>query len=575
MGKVPFDLVVRNVNVVNVYSGEVLPGVLGIKSGRIVTCAAPDDAQSEDTFDGQGMYALPGFIDAHIHIESSLAPPQTFSDLIVPRGTTAVFADPMEIANVAGEEGLAAMLTDAADLPYHLFLEVPSRVPSAPGLETTGGELGEEEVKRALAWPASVSLGEMDPSKVLGLQDEYLAKIDAAHALNMIANGHAPGLKDETLVAYACAGFADDHECVTYEEAKERLRLGIAVIVRDGSTERNLEAIIQGLVQDQIDPHYFMFCTDDKYASDLRREGHIDYMINQAVALGVSPLKATQMATINAARHFRQDHLIGSLSPGRWADVVLTEQLDPIKAGSVFFKGKLVAQEGRLLNPIKKVNYPENLLNTIKLRGGTDEQDFHISVNGGQVAVRVIEVYPDQIINNEGRATLDLVDGSLASDLEKDVLKIAVVERYGQNGNIGIAFVHGFGLRRGGIASSVAHDHHNIVVVGTNDSDMATCVRAIEKMQGGLVAVIDGEVVSQMALPLGGLMSLRSSEEVIKEMEALNAVVAEKMGCSLPSPYMTLSFLTLPTVPDLGLTDKGLVSVKNYESIDLIVESYE
>ena len=520
MGLESLDLRIDNVQVVNVYTGTIEAGSLGIKAGRIVTADA-NTLEAAERFDGKGRYAMPGFIDTHVHIDSTLVTPENLSELIVPHGTTAMLADPMEVANVAGLEGFKAFLSSMGKLPYHLLIEVSSRVPTAPGLETTGGELGLAEVKEILSWPECISLGELDPSKVLGLRDEYLAKVEAAHALGKICNGHAAGLTGHNLVAYACGGMADDHECVTYEDAVARLRQGLIVSIREGSTERNLEPIITGVVRDNLDTRHMMFCTDDKHPDDLLEEGHIDYMVNRSIELGLSPIDAIQMASINAAKHFRIDYLIGSLTPGRWADIILADNLEHIVPGDVFVKGQHVAQAGKLIVEPPPSAYPEWIYDTVKVTRGKAAEHFILSASGPTADIRVIDLYPDQIINEIQQATLQVVDGNVIADPDQDVLKLAVVERYGKNGNIGISFVRGFGLKRGALASTVAHDHHNIIVAGTNDADMAVCVQAIEQMQGGFVIAADGEVRGQLPLPIAGLLSDQPVLDIIQELGKL------------------------------------------------------
>jgi adenine deaminase len=571
LGRERLDLKLADVQLVNVYTGRIEPASLGIKAGRIVTLDA-QTYEAETTVDAQGMYALPGFIDTHIHVDSTLIVPENLAELIVPGGTLTLLADPMEIANVAGFEGMQALLHSIAHLPYRILIEVPSRVPTAPGLETTGGELGLDDVKKVLAWEACVSLGELDPSKVLGLRDEYLAKVEAAHALNKIANGHAAGLTGRELTAYMCGGLSDDHEAVDYDEAVARLRLGMPVLVRDGSTERNLEPIISGVVRDGLDTRHLMFCTDDKHPDDIRDEGHIDYLVNHTIELGLPAVQAIQMATLNAAIHFRVDHLIGSLSPGRWADVILAPSLDKIVPSHVFYQGQLVAQAGRLVVEPPVPDYPDWIRQTVTVRRGKTGADFALKTDRPVADVHVIELYPDQIINEIGQARLPVVDGVVLPDVEQGVLKLAVVERHGKNGNIGIAFVRGFGLKRGALASSVAHDHHNIIVAGTNDTDMAACVRAVEEMQGGLAVADGGVVLGRLPLPIGGLLSEAPVHDVIAQLEHLTAI-AHDLGCTLPAPFMTISFISLPTVPELGLTDKGLVNVRDHALMSVFVES--
>jgi adenine deaminase len=301
------------------------------------------------------------------------------------------------------------------------------------------------------------------------------------------------------------------------------------------------------------------------------REGHIDYLVNRAIKLGILPVQAIQMASLNAAIHFRVAHLVGSLTPGRWADVVLADSLERITASHVFFKGQLVAQGGKLIGSAPPAEYPEWIKHTVIVRRGKQAADFMLRADGPTADVRVIELYPDQIINKVGQATLPVVDGNVAPDVAQDALKIAVVERHGKNGNIGIAFVRGFGLQQGALASSVAHDHHNIIVAGTNEADMAACVRAIESIQGGLAVAAGGEVLGQLALPIGGLLSDQPVSEVIAGLEKITAI-ARRLGCKLPAPFMTISFISLPTVPELGLTDMGLVSVRDHAIISPFAE---
>jgi adenine deaminase len=496
--------------------------------------------------------------------------PENLSQLLLPRGTTVMLSDPMEIANVAGLRGFKALLRSIDKLDYHIFLEVSSRVPTAPGLETTGGELDLAAVKEILTWPEAVSLGELDPSKVLEMREEYLLKVEAALRLGKICNGHAVGRVGKELVAYACGGLADDHECVDYQEALSRLKLGMAVLIREGSTERNLDLILEGVVREGTYSQHLMFCTDDKHPDEILEEGHIDYMVNRAVELGLTPMQAIQMATINAAKHFRIEHLVGSLSPGRWADIILAADLEHIQPSRVFFKGKLVVEQGQYCGSLPAPDYPAWIFQTVKLTSGKQPDDYHLVSDQEQAEVWVIDLFPDQIINTKTQASLEVRDGLVVPDPERDILKLAVVERHGKNGNIGITFVKGFGLKNGALASSIAHDHHNIIVAGTNDQDMALCAAEIEKMQGGFVLVSAGEVLGRLALPIGGLLSQEPVEQIITNLEEINKAY-HNLGGALPAPFMTISFIGLPTVPDLGLTDQGLVDVFAHQLISSFV----
>jgi adenine deaminase len=571
LGDIPLDLLIENVKVVNVFNGTVDQGALGIKDGRIVTAYA-QGYKSAEVIDGGKQYAVPGFIDTHVHLDSTLVTPENLSYLIVPRGTSVMLADPMEIANVAGLPGFKALLRSIQTLPYHIFLEVSSRVPTAPGLETTGGELDLEAVKEILHWPETVSLGELDPSKVLGLRDEYLLKVEAALELGKICNGHAVGRVGKELAAYACGGLSDDHECVDYDEALTRLKLGMTVLIREGSTERNLELILKGVIKEGTYSHHLMFCTDDKHPDEILEEGHIDYMVNKAIKLGLPPMYAIQMATINAATHFRIEHLVGSLSPARWADFMLVDSLEHIQPGDVYFRGKHVAQNGKLIVPAPPSEYPDWLYQTVKVSKGKDPADFRLPAEGKRTDVWAIDLYPDQIINEKISAKLEVVNGAVATDPVNDILKLAVVERHGKNGNIGITFVRGFGFKNAALASSIAHDHHNIIVAGDNDADMAACVKAIEQMQGGFVIASGGEVLGTLALPIGGLLSEKPVDEVISNLEMINGIYRQ-LGGTLPAPFMTISFIGLPTVPKLGLTDMGLVDVLKHTLISSFADS--
>ena len=570
LGEVPLDLRIDDVQIVNVYTGTIDAGSIGIKEGRIITPYAAD-YQAERVINAGGKYALPGFIDTHVHLDSTLVIPENLAQLLLPRGTTVMLSDPMEIANVAGLPGFKALFESIDRIDYHIFLEVSSRVPTAPGLETTGGELNLEDVRELLTWPEAVSLGELDPSKVLEMRDEYLLKVEAAQRLGKICNGHAVGRIGKELVAYACGGLSDDHECVDYEEAASRLRLGMSVLVREGSTERNLDPIIRGVVKEGTYSHHLMFCTDDKHPDEILEEGHIDYMVNRSIELGLSPIQAIQMATINAAKHFRIDHLVGSLSPGRWADMLLVDEINHIVPTQVIFKGKQVVENGKYIGAAPQANYPAWLYKTVKLKKGKDPNDYILQSDKNEEKVWVIDLIPDQIINKKTSSRLRVEKGAVLTDPARDIIKLAVVERHGKNGNIGISFVKGFGIKNGALASSIAHDHHNIVVAGSNDRDMAVCTAAIEVMQGGFVIAADGKVLGKLPLPIGGLLTEDPVEDIINNLTAINQIY-HSQGGTLPAPFMTLSFIGLPTVPDLGLTDMGLVDVFKHELISSFVD---
>ena len=571
LGNHPFDLILRNVRLVDVYSEQIRTASLGISGERIVAVDPPPDAPAKEIVDCNQQYALPGLIDTHVHVETTLLTPEALADVLTPWGTTTLIVDAMEIANVAGKEGLEALISDPDALSYRIYLAIPSRVPTAPGLETTGATLGVAEVAELLQLPQSASLGELDPAKILQIQDPYLEKILEALRLGRICNGHAIGLGPADLNVYATAHLADDHECVTPEELQNRLRVGMAVMIREGSSERNAKTLLDGVVAAALPTDSLMFCTDDKHVQDIAKEGHISFNVQLAVDAGMDPLKAIKMATLNGARHFHLEHEIGSLAPGRYADIVLTGDLKRIRPTRVYKSGRLVAENGSRISPYKPKAYPDHLFETVILPPGLSEQSFALKAEGDKATCRVIRLIENQIINKGERVSMPVTRGEVKADAAQDILKIAVVERYGKNGQVGLSFVRGFGLKTGAMASSVSHDHHNIVVVGTNDRDMLLACRQIESMQGGFALACEGRVMASVALPLAGLMSMKPAEAVIAGMAALNRAAAEA-GCRLDAPFMTLSFVSLPTVPELGLTDLGLVDVLSHQLIDEICE---
>lgn len=567
------DLKLENIQLVNVFSGEIYPSNIYIKNRRVVSIDPDIELETVEVIDGNGAYAVPGLIDTHMHFESTMLSPEALSSEILPHGTTTICADLMEIANVAGVEGLEIMLRSIENLPYRMLIEVPSRVPTAPGLETTGAILDATDVAKIMDWPESISLGELDPSKILFVQEEYLHKVADTLARRKIVNGHAIGRYGQELNVYSSSGISDDHECVTLDELSDRLRVGMKVLVREGSTERNLDDLIKGVLKHNIPTDNLMFCTDDKQVPDIRSEGHINYNVSRAIALGMDPMTATKMASINAAKHFRLEDEIGSITPGRLADILLVPDLNDMKPSKVFFEGKLVAENGALISPCRVSSYPDWIMDTVTFKNPITAKSFALPARSksGNSEVRVIELIDQQIINRSMTATLSVADGMIVPSVPEDILKLAVVERYGKTGGVGVAFVRGFGLKQGALAYSMSHDHHNIVVVGTNDEDMALAVNTVHDDKGGLSAVCDGNILARMSLPIGGLMSPMGSDEVMEEVELLN-MAAKQLGCSLPAPFMTLSFISLPTVPELGLTDLGLVDVLEHKLINVEIE---
>ena len=571
LGRHTCDLKLANVQLVNVFSGEVYPTDIYIKGKRIVSIDPAAGLEAEKVIDCGGQYAMPGLIDSHMHFESTMLSPEALANIVVPKGTTTLCADLMEIANVAGEDGLRATLASLERLPYRMLIEVSSRVPTAPGLETNGAVLGVEEVERIMAWDESVSLGELDPSKILMVRDEYLEKVEKTLARRKIVNGHAIGRMGQELNVYASAGISDDHECVEPEELLSRLRMGMRVLVREGSTERNVDTLMRGVLDMGLSCENLCFCTDDKHATEILEEGHINYNVNRSIELGVDPMSAIQMATINAARHFRVEDEIGSITPGRLADIILSPSMENVQPSMVLFEGKLVAENGEMVELCQVETYPDWIKDTVHLKNPITAESFHAEAEGERARVNVIELIDKQIINKWIVTDLPVENGAIQIDLAQDIAKLSVVERYGKTGGVGVGFVKGFTIRRGAMAYSMSHDHHNIVVVGCDDADMALAVNEVARLHGGLAVALGGEILNSMPLPIGGLMSEEPAAVVMELLDGMNDA-AKKTGCTLPAPFMTLSFISLPTVPELGITDLGLVDVLQHKLIPLIAE---
>ncbi len=534
-------------NLLNLFTEEIYPAEVEIQDGKI-KCVREVKGDFEN-------YILPGFIDSHIHVESSMLTPSRFAEAVVPHGTTAVVADPHEIANVMGLSGINYMMRDASTVPLNFFFTAPSCVPATP-FETSGAVLGPEEIEELLQMDDMVALGEMmNFPGVIGEDPIVMEKIKLAHKYSKPVDGHAPLLSGADLCKYIAAGISTDHECTKLEEALEKKKLGMKIMIREGSSAKNLEELWS------VDGDFLV--SDDRHPEDLL-DGHLDHTLRKAVQLGMDPVEAIKIVTLNPASHYQLD--TGSISPGKRADLVMVDDLEKFNVKKVLINGHLVAQEGKVLFNVK----PTLIENTFQL-SDTKPSDFEIYSNisnaTNKAKVRVIKVIEGQLLTEESEAALRIEDNILKPDLEEDILKIAVVERYGSN-NISNAFVNGFGLKKGAIASSVAHDSHNIIVVGTNSQDMAVAVNTLKKNRGGLVAVCDEEVHS-LKLPIAGLMSTMNAMDVSNQLTHLHDVVAY-MGCNLISPFMTVSFMALLVIPRLKISDKGLFDVESFQFIDVL-----
>jgi len=558
-GEAPADLVLKNARIINTLIGEIEQGNVAICGDRIA--GVGDYKGAREIIDLQGAYLAPGLINGHTHIESSMLHPAQYAQTVVPRGTLTVVTDLHEIANVCGIEGIKFVTKWAQKLPLDMLFMAPSCVP-ATMLETSGAQISAEEIKKLLAYPNVIGLGEMMnfPGVVSGME-EVLNKIMVSKG--RVIDGHAPGLAGKELNAYMAAGILSDHESTTFDEGKEKLKRGMHLMIREGSSEKNLDALLP-LVNDKT-YNRCLFVVDDRSCSDLLREGDIDAVVRKAIRRGLEPIRALQLATINSAEYFRR-YDIGAIAPGYLANLITITDFSRLEIDMVFYRGKLVARQGKPLFSLPNIQ-PE-LTDTVHIKPLTIES---LSLqakrsNRTKETSPIIEIVPRQIITKKRMEKVKVVEGLIQPDTERDILKLVVVERHKASGNIGLGLVRGFGLRQGALASSVAHDSHNIVAVGTSDSAILAAIEEIERLQGGLVVCSRGEIVASLPLPVAGLLSSEPAEIVAAQFDKLEQAAAG-LGNLPPAPFSILSFLALPVIPELRLTDLGLVDVTAFKLI--------
>ncbi len=575
LGKTPADLVIKGGQLANVDTGEFLDNIdVAIKGKRIALVGDARHCVAEGTkvIEAKGKLLVPGLLDAHVHIESSMLTPTQFARAVLPHGTTGVFIDPHEVANVLGMRGIKLMLDESEALPFKVFVTVPSCVPSAPGLETAGAELGPNDIAKALKWVHVVGLAEvMNFPGVLAGDKKLHGEIEAALRRRAVVEGHAPGLRGKRLAAYIAAGVRSDHESSTREEAVEKLRLGMKLELREGSTAKNLATLIKPILELKLDTRHCLLATDDRHPRDLLEEGHMDHLVRRAIEEGVDPIRAIQMATMNTAEHFRVDGDLGSISPGKFADVLIVGGLKRFDVEKVVADGELVAANGKLLIGFPKPSYPNFAKATMKLKP-VRPQDFEVKapVRSGTVKVRAIRLIEGQPITEQKIVSLRVKGGLVQPDPTKDITRVAVIERHHRTGNLSRGFVQGFGMREGAIASSVGHDAHNLIVMGLDVRDMAAAANAVARAGGGQVVAKRGKILAKLELPIAGLMSDKPAEIVSAKLKKLERA-ARSLGISLESPFMVLSFLPLAVMPKLRITDKGLVDVEKFEFVELFV----
>ena len=556
-GQEKADLVIKNARIVNVLSEEIHTSDIAIADGIIAGIG--ENYEGEKTIDLNGAYVSPSFIDGHVHIESSMLLPHEFAKMVVPCGTTTVIIDPHEISNVLGLHGISFMHEAVQGLPLDVYTMLPSCVPATP-FETSGFDLNSYDLSLLIDKPWVLGLAEMmNYPGVLNLDKNVMAKLDLAKTHNKKIDGHAPCLSGKDLCAYIASGVSSDHECTMPEEAHEKLRLGMYLMIREGTAAKDLEALLPLLAT--ANTRKCIFVTDDRHPEDLTH--HINGMVKKSVEYGIDPIKAIQMASLNTAEYFNIKNL-GAIAPGYKADFIVLPNLTDFEPELVFKNGELVANKGHLVNKIdnKEIAGVRNSVNVKWI----EYDDFKIEAKSN--TVNAIQIIPKQLLTKKVTSTIKIVDGFAESNIENDTLKICVIERHRAGGNIGKGFVKGFKLKSGAIASTVAHDSHNMVIIGTNDNDMYKAAVALIKSHGGKIVVNNGEVIAHLPLPVAGLISDKDFEYVIRKGEEL-AEATKSLGCDLEDAFMPMAFLPLPVIPELKITDKGVFDTTKCQFVDI------
>jgi adenine deaminase len=569
MGREPADLVIAGGRLVNVHTREVLEGVeVAIKAGRVAMFGdcAHTRGPATRVLDADGAYLVPGLIDTHLHVESAMVTVGRFAEAVLPHGTTTVLIDNHEMANVLGLEGIRWMLDEGSALQLKVLLAVPSCVPALPGFEDAGATITPDDVREALTWEGVAALGEMmNMPGAIGSDPATHEMIGAVLDARRPVTGHwsLHGWDDHRLHAYAAAGVDSDHETVLRSDALAKLRAGIWVQLREGSAWHDVEKLAPVLLEDGVDPRHALLVTDDMHPETLATVGHLNHAVRTAIRAGIDPLLAIQMATVHAAEYMGHRHDLGSIAPGRCADVLLVEDLREMRP-------HLVLADGEPIGEVPAYEYPARARDTVRLARTPTVDDLRLSAPGDTARVRAIGMVPGELATEHRIVEAPVVDGEVRADASIDLAKAASIERHGGSGTIGLGFVQGLGLARGAVASTVAHDNHNLLVVGMDDADMLVAVERLRETQGGMVVVDEGEVIGEVRLPIAGLMSDRSVADVADEVRSL-ARAYQALGCELEYPFVMVSFLSLGVIPALRVTNRGLVDGREFALVDPVV----
>lgn len=577
MGRQPADRVIRSGRWISVQSGEIIPNtdiaILGERIAYVGPDASHTIGENTQVIEAEGRYISPGLLDAHMHVESGMLSVSEFVRAVIPHGTTGMFIDPHEIANVFGLRGVRLMVDEAAIQPIHVWVQMPSCVPSAPGLETPGASIGPDEVAEAMTWEGVIGLGEvMNFPGVYSSNEKMHAEMAATRAAGKVIGGHyaAPDL-GLPFHGYVAGGPEDDHEGTRMEDAVARVRQGMKAMLRFGSAWHDVAAQIRAVTELGLDPRHFILCTDDSHSATLVGEGHVNRAVRQAIAQGLAPLRAIQMATINTAEHFGLSRQVGMIAPGRYADIVILTDLAQFTIDTVIAKGRIASRAGRPLLPIPDFTYPEWAIHSVHLKQPLTANDFRLSTPAdGRVTANVIGVIENQAPTRHLQFEVISDHNEIHPDIKQDLAKVAVVERHAGSGRVQVGLVHGFGFDVPcAIASTVAHDSHQMIIVGTDESNMAIAANELAKLGGGQIAIRQGEVVGQVALPIAGLMSSEPAE-VVARRAATVLYGFRACGCQLNNPNMQLSLLGLVVIPELRISDVGLVDVNQFKLISVL-----
>jgi adenine deaminase len=571
MGRAPADLLVTGGRLVNVHTREVLDGVdVAVKAGRVAMFGDAAHTRGPDTevIDADGAYLVPGLVDTHLHVESAMVTVARFAEAVLPHGTTTVLIDNHEIANVLGLDGIRWMLEEGRGLPLRVLLAVPSCVPALPGFEDAGAALGPDDIREALSWEGVAALGEMmNMPGVIGSDPDTHAMIGAVLDAGLPVTGHwsLHGWTDHRLHAYVCAGVDSDHETVDCDDALAKLRAGMWVQFREGSAWHDVRECVRALTEHGVDSRHALLATDDMHPETLVSTGHLNHAVRTAIACGLDPLLAIQLATLNAAEYIGRRHDLGSIAPGRCADILLVDDLTELRPRLVLVDGRPIPGGELPARPA-----PPAFRDTVHLPRALTTDDLRIAAPGDSVQVRAIGMVPGELATEHRVVAARVVDGAVPADPALDLAKAASIERHGGSGSIGLGFVQGLGLTRGAVATTVAHDNHNLLVVGMDDADMLVAVERLAEAGGGMVAVDGGEVLALVELPIAGLLSDRPVVEVAARVRALDAAYTA-LGTTIEYPFMMVSFLSLGVIPALRLTNRGLVDGGAFALVDPVV----